>query len=75
MTTIKVPVHLRERITSNARADNLTVAAFLTRLMDDESRRRRLAAVGAAMKSNPPGSDYWDESAQIDAIGGGVDGL
>jgi len=45
------------------------------RLMDDEARRRRLAAVGAAMKSNPPGSDYWDESAQIDAIGGGVDGL
>ena len=73
-TTIKVPLSLRDRIASNARADKVTIAAFLTRLMDDEARRRRLAEVGAAMRDNPPGEDYWAEFAQFDAIGGGVDG-
>ncbi|MCL1897659.1 MAG: hypothetical protein FWG16_02400 [Micrococcales bacterium] len=72
VTTIKVPVALRDRIASNAKADSVTMTAFLTRLMDEEARRRRLADVGAAMRLNPPGDDYWEEFAQIDAVGGGV---
>lgn len=74
ITTIKVPVPLRDRIASDARADGATIAAFLTRLMDDEARRRRLKDVGAAMRLHPPEDDYWKEFAEIDAVGGGVDG-
>ena len=45
MTTIKVPKQLRERISHDAARTGVSAAVYLARLVDDEERRQRFAAV------------------------------
>lgn len=72
LTTLKVPVELRDRIAGDARSQDKTIAAFLGQLLDEYEHRRRIEAVGEAMRSHPPDADYWTEFAEFDAIGGGL---
>ncbi len=53
-TTIKVERALRERIRTAAQAQNLTINEFLTRLMNEHERRKRMARAAVAMKSASP---------------------
>lgn len=71
-TTIKVTTELRDRINRDALGRGVSAARFLEEMLDDYERAQRLLAVGLAMRENPPGEDYWDEFAEIDAVGGGV---
>lgn len=59
MTTIKVPVELRDRINQDARARGVTAAGFIERLLDGYERRERMEAFGRAFKGADAG--YWDE--------------
>jgi hypothetical protein len=72
LTTLKVPVELRDRIAGDARARQETIAAFLQRLVDDYEHQQRMEAVGRAMREKPSDEEYWTEFAQLDAIGGGL---
>ena len=53
-TTIKVTRELRERISAAARGDSATVNQFLSGLMDEHDRNRRMAAAAEAMRSASP---------------------
>lgn len=59
MTTIKIPSELRDRINRDARAQGMTAAGLIARLLDADERRQRMEAFGRAMR----GADvtYWDE--------------
>ena len=71
-TTLKVPLELRDRIAGGARAQQKTIAGVLGQLVDEWEHRQRMAAVGQAMRENPPDERYWSEFAEFDAIGGGL---
>lgn len=71
-TTIKVTPVLRDRISNNARAQQKTLGAFLTDLVDDWERRQRMAALGQAIRSNPPDAEYWQEFAAYASMSGGA---
>ena len=72
MTTIKVPVELRNRINSNAHQQGYTAARYVEHLVDSEERRIRMENLGAAIRANPPDDEYWREFAELDLIGGGI---
>lgn len=71
MTTIKVPVSLRERIAHEAADEGVTAAAFLTGLLDRYERDRRFAEVRRAYAGRAGGVDLdydeltaaWDRAA------------
>jgi len=48
VTTIKVPIELRDRLARNAAREGRTAAGLSATLLDDFDRRRRFAAVRAA---------------------------
>lgn len=64
-TTIKVPPALRDRVNREASTRGLTAAEWLTELVDDYERRKRLDAFGRAFA----GADeqYRAESAAWDS--------
>ncbi|MDR0481621.1 MAG: hypothetical protein LBH13_00435 [Cellulomonadaceae bacterium] len=72
-TTIKVPTALRDRITAGARERDLPVWRYLESVLEAEGKRQMVAQLTDAMRRNPPGGEYWDEFAALDAIGGGLD--
>lgn len=72
LTTIKVPVDLRERISTSARARGVTAAALITEALDELDRQQRWAAVGTAFADLSPDDDYWDEVRAWDAISAGL---
>ena len=51
VTTIKVPVELRDRLARDAASEGRTAAGLIATLLDDFERRRRFAAVRAAYAS------------------------
>lgn len=57
LTTIKVPQPLRQRIASDAAAEGVTAAVFLTGLIDRYERDRRLAQVRRAYADHDSGAD------------------
>jgi len=62
VTTIKVPKTLHERIAHDASEQGLTLAAFLTSLVDQYERERRMAAVARAYRGGVD-EDYIAETA------------
>ncbi|AKU15158.1 hypothetical protein [Luteipulveratus mongoliensis] len=74
-TTIKVTPHARDRINERARAQGVTPAALLERLLDEHDRAQRFAAVRASYAALSPDDDYHAETAAWDATGeDGLDG-
>jgi hypothetical protein len=67
LTTIKVPVELRDRIATDAREQGKTLAAFLVTVVEEWEHRQRMAAVGQAFASGLD-EDYRAELAAWDAI-------
>lgn len=59
MTTIKVPVELRDRINRDAKERGLPAAGLIEGLLDAYERRRRMEAFGRAFRGAD--TDYWDE--------------
>lgn len=72
VTTIKVPVELRERISTSAKARGVTAATLLAEALDELDRQQRWAAVGAAFAALDPDDDYWDEVKAWDALSAGL---
>ncbi len=72
ITTIKVPVELRERISASAKARGVPAATLLTEALDELDRQQRWAAVGAAFAALGPDDDYWDEVRAWDALSAGA---
>ena len=64
MTTIKVPVEVRDRINRDAEANGVTAAGLIERLLDGYERRKRMEAFGSAIR----GADdhYRDEFREWD---------
>jgi len=73
MTTIKVPVALRERLALDAAGEGLTAAAFLAQLLAERDRQRRFAAVRAAYAAAEDGSDDGQTRAWDGLAGDGLD--
>lgn len=71
LTTIKVPVELRDRISRDAKERGVTAAALLNQLLDDAERARRMEAVGAAFATLKDDDEYWDDVRAWDAIEAG----
>lgn len=65
VTTIKVPVPLRDRINDNAHKQGSTASAFIESLINEHEQRQRMEAFGRAMASVTP--DYWQEFHEWDA--------
>jgi len=72
LTTIKVPVELRDRISRDAKARGVTAAALLNELLDDAERTRRMRALGEAFAAVDDDDEYWDDVRAWDAIEAGV---
>jgi len=68
LTTMKVPVELREQITAEARAQKQTVAGFLANLLEDYRKQSRFRDLKAAMAANPMDADYWQEFNEFDSM-------
>jgi len=69
MTTIKVPKDLREAVMQSARAEGLTAADFLRRLIEEHARRQRFAAVRLAYAGSARDRDYDEITAAWDQAG------
>ena len=69
MTTIKVPKDLREAVMQSARAEGLTAAEFLRRLIEEHARRQRFAAVRLAYAGGARDRDYDEITAAWDQAG------
>lgn len=72
-TTIKVTPQARDRINDRARAQGVTPAVILERLLDQDDRARRFDAVRAGYAALPTGDDYYAETDEWNAVDG--DGL
>lgn len=72
LTTIKVPVELRERISADAKARGVTAADLIAQALDELERQQRWAKVGAVFSDLAPDDDYWDEVRAWDAISAGL---
>lgn len=70
-TTIKVSKDLRDRIASNAAAQGVSAADFLSLLLDERERQARLAAVAHAYATRD--AEYDAETQDWDRVAG--DGL
>lgn len=71
--TIKVTPRARDRINERARAQGVTPALFLDRLLDAEDRAQRFAAVRAGYAALPADDDFDAETAAWESAGS--DGL
>lgn len=69
-TTIKVSTELRDRLKAQAAAEHLTLGEHLARLAELDDRRRRLEALGFAIRSTPTEllESYRDETAAWGAL-------
>jgi hypothetical protein len=72
MTTIKVPKHLRERLSRNAGQAGLTAAALISELLDERERQARFEAVRRAYEASAD-ETYAAETQDWDSLAG--DGL
>lgn len=72
MTTIKVPKHLRERLSRNAGRAGLTAAALISELLDERERQARFEAVRHAYEASADDA-YAAETQEWDSLAG--DGL
>jgi hypothetical protein len=72
MTTIKVPKHLRERLSRNASRSGLTAAALISDLLDERERQARFDAVRHAYETSADDA-YAAETEEWDSLAG--DGL
>lgn len=72
LTTIKVPVELRDRISSDAKARGVPTAVLLTELLDEWEHRQRMSAVGEAFATLATDDEYWDEVRAWDDIASGL---
>lgn len=71
VTTIKVPVELRDRINRDAKERGVTAAGLIEGLLDGYERRRRMEDFGRAVRHAK--EDYWDEFHEWDvALSDGV---
>ncbi len=73
VTTIKVPIGLRDRISRAAKRRGVTSAALLAEALDELEKRQRWERVREAYASLASDDDYLDEIAAWDATVG--DGL
>ena len=75
MTTIKVPKHLRERLSRNAGRAGLTAAALISDLLDERERQARFDAVRHAYETSTDdaGDAHAAETQEWDSLAG--DGL
>lgn len=75
LTTIKVPIPLRDRLAVNARSQQRTVAAFLAELVDEWERQQRFAEINAAYDSLTPteADDHYAELRTFESLGDGLD--
>jgi len=68
LTTMKVPVELREQITAEARAQRTTVAGFLSSLLDEYRKERRFQDLKHAIAAQPMDDDYWNEFEEFASL-------
>lgn len=68
MTTIKVPVELRERISANAKSHGVTAATLIAAALDDFERRARWEKVQKAYAALEDEDGYWEEFHEWDAV-------
>lgn len=61
LTTMKVPVELREQIAAEARAQRKTVAGFLSTLLDKYRKEQRFEDLKQAIAAQPMDDNYWNE--------------
>ena len=66
MTTIKVPVSLRDRINQDARERGVTAAGLIETLLENYERGRRMEAFGRAQRG--ASEEYWDEFSEWDTV-------
>lgn len=66
VTSVKVPVDLRDRIVADARARQQTVAAFLDSILDEWERQQRFQAVRSAY-ANLTEEQRGDYTAETEA--------
>ena len=59
MSTIKVPVELRDRINAEAHIHGMTAASFIEMLLDSYVSQSHMEEFGKAIRSVDDG--YWDE--------------
>jgi hypothetical protein len=72
MTTIKVPKHLRERLSRNAGRAGLTAAGLISDLLDERERQARFEAVRHAYETSADDA-HAAETQEWDSLAG--DGL
>lgn len=68
MTTIKVPVALRERISANARSLGVTSATLIEAALDEYERRARWEGVRRAYAALADDGGYLDEVREWDVM-------
>jgi predicted transcriptional regulator len=66
LTTIKVPVELRDRVSEDARARGVSMSALLAELVDEYERAQRFAAVRRAYADLPAADDYETDDYETD---------
>ncbi|CAB5009727.1 MAG: hypothetical protein F2881_05890 [Actinobacteria bacterium] len=66
MTTLKIRKATRDLFNEAARGAGLTADAYLSRLLDDETWRARMAQAKAVMAT--PDDGYAGETAEWDAL-------
>lgn len=62
LTTIKVPMDVRDRLKNQARRHQRTQAEQLAHLLAQQEQVDRFAEAKAAMQLNPPDSGYFREA-------------
>jgi len=68
VTTIKVPVELRDRLGAEARAKGKTLAQFIAKLLDEYEREQRWNELGEAIRKSPPDEQYFADLRWFDAL-------
>lgn len=65
-TTIKVSEDLRDRINKEAKAEGLTAASFLEKILESHHRTLRLDSFAEAI--NSADEEYWHEYEEWDSV-------
>lgn len=66
MTTIKVPVEVRNSLRDLARGSDMTMGSFLEKIVAEELRRHRLARFADSVRSTPADVlDAWRRDLRL----------
>jgi hypothetical protein len=71
-TTIKVPKHLRERLSRHAGHAGLTVAALISEMLDERERQARFKAVRRAYEASADDAYAAETQEWVSLAGDGL---